>query len=162
MYRCRWRTVFQAILAVCTGVLHLTQQWTCRLFKGKTNGHRVDDGFSLNGHSAFIVVFNKTSKKSYTCTRLVSGWWVKLNLALLFNIWFYLIWYFRCTQKQECSKADLHPLRFVTSLSKCVQIASINPDKVPLGANVLVSSSDNASYRGNSISDKTFKVALIP
>ena len=51
----------------------------------------MDDGFSLNGHSTFIVVFNKTSKKSYTCTRLVSGWWVKLNLALLFNIWFYLI-----------------------------------------------------------------------
>ena len=51
----------------------------------------MDDGFSLNGHSAFNVVFNKTSKNSYTCTRLVSGWWVKLNLALLFNIWFYLI-----------------------------------------------------------------------
>ena len=89
VYRCRWRTVFQAILAVCTGVLHLTQQWTCRLFKGKTNGHRMDDGFSLNGHSAFIVVFNKTSKNSYTCTRLVSGCSSTWHCSLIFGF----IWY---------------------------------------------------------------------
>ena len=50
----------------------------------------------------------------------------------------------------------------MTRLSKCVQIASISPDKVPLGANVNVSASDNASYQGNFISDKTVKVALIP
>ena len=47
----------------------------------------MDDGFlfgSLNGHSAFIVAVNKTSKNSYTCTRLVSGWWGKLNLVLTY------------------------------------------------------------------------------
>ena len=96
---------------------------------------------------------------------LSSTWFLPIGLlpkAFLFNIWFYVISYFRCTQKQECSKADAHPLRFVTNLSKCLQIASISPDKVPLGENVNVSLSDNASHQGNSVSDKTFKVALIP
>lgn len=44
--------------------------------------------------------------------------------------------YNRCTQKQDCSQADVHPLRFVKSVSNCVEIASINPDKVPYGPSV--------------------------
>ena len=45
----------------------------------------------------------------------------------------------RCTRKERCPNAGVHPSRFVTNLSDVVEFKSINPHQVALGPSVNVS-----------------------
>lgn len=84
-----------------------------------------------------VVLLHVLSTKRVLChihLYEMQNWWT-LILALIGHV---CQFFCRCSQRHACPDAGVHPLRYVRSLSNCVEFASIKPEQVPLGPSVEV------------------------